>query len=95
MIAPFPYFGGKREIASAIWSRLGSPRQVAMWVARQLGGTWPKLGLAFERDPQVVRFGCQRVEHNPELLTAGREILARVPVAQARLLAMLEGRAAA
>jgi site-specific DNA-adenine methylase len=25
--APFPYFGGKREIASAIWSRLGRPRQ--------------------------------------------------------------------
>ena len=95
MIAPFPYFGGKREIASAIWSRLGSPRQVAMWVARQLGWTWPKLGLAFERDPQVVRFGCQRVERNPELLAAGREILARVQVAQARLLAVLEGRAAA
>jgi hypothetical protein len=25
--APFPYFGGKREIADVIWSRLGSPRQ--------------------------------------------------------------------
>jgi len=25
--APFPYFGGKREIATAIWARLGRPRQ--------------------------------------------------------------------
>jgi DNA adenine methylase len=27
MIAPFPYFGGKREIADVVWSRLGSPKQ--------------------------------------------------------------------
>lgn len=27
MRAPFPYFGGKREIASAIWERLGAPKQ--------------------------------------------------------------------
>jgi hypothetical protein len=25
--APFPYFGGKRDIASAVWARLGSPKQ--------------------------------------------------------------------
>jgi hypothetical protein len=25
--APFPYFGGKRDIASEVWSRLGSPKQ--------------------------------------------------------------------
>jgi DNA adenine methylase len=25
--APFPYFGGKRDIASDVWSRLGSPKQ--------------------------------------------------------------------
>ena len=27
MIAPFPYFGGKREIAADVWSRLGHPKQ--------------------------------------------------------------------
>lgn len=27
MIAPFPYFGGKRSVAAEIWTRLGSPRQ--------------------------------------------------------------------
>ena len=27
MIAPFPYFGGKREVADTVWARLGSPRQ--------------------------------------------------------------------
>jgi DNA adenine methylase len=25
--APFPYFGGKRDIASEVWARLGSPKQ--------------------------------------------------------------------
>jgi hypothetical protein len=27
LIAPFPYFGGKRTIAADVWTRLGSPRQ--------------------------------------------------------------------
>jgi DNA adenine methylase len=27
MNAPFPYFGGKRDIADVVWVRLGSPRQ--------------------------------------------------------------------
>ena len=27
MNAPFPFFGGKREVADAIWARLGSPKQ--------------------------------------------------------------------
>lgn len=27
MIAPFPYFGGKRSIAAEVWERLGSPTQ--------------------------------------------------------------------
>jgi 16S rRNA G966 N2-methylase RsmD len=27
MNAPFPYFGGKRTIAAAVWARLGSPKQ--------------------------------------------------------------------
>lgn len=27
MNAPFPYFGGKRDIADVVWARLGSPRQ--------------------------------------------------------------------
>ena len=27
MIAPFPWFGGKRTIAEVVWSRLGSPKQ--------------------------------------------------------------------
>ena len=27
MIAPFPYFGGKRSVASEVWSRLGAPAQ--------------------------------------------------------------------
>jgi hypothetical protein len=27
LLAPFPYFGGKRKIASDVWARLGSPRQ--------------------------------------------------------------------
>ena len=71
------------------------PRQVAMWVARQGGISWPKLGLAFDRDAQVVRYGCKRVERNPELLADGREILARVGVSTARVLAVLERREAA
>jgi DNA adenine methylase len=25
--APFPYFGGKRDVASEVWSRFGSPKQ--------------------------------------------------------------------
>jgi DNA adenine methylase len=25
--APFPFFGGKREVADVIWARLGSPKQ--------------------------------------------------------------------
>lgn len=27
MKAPFPYFGGKRDVADLVWSRLGSPKQ--------------------------------------------------------------------
>ena len=27
MNAPFPFFGGKREVTEAIWARLGSPKQ--------------------------------------------------------------------
>lgn len=27
MKAPFPYFGGKRDIASEVWMRFGSPKQ--------------------------------------------------------------------
>jgi len=27
MLAPFPYFGGKRHIAPAVWARLGRPKQ--------------------------------------------------------------------
>ena len=27
MNAPFPYFGGKRDIAAVVWERFGSPRQ--------------------------------------------------------------------
>jgi DNA adenine methylase len=27
LVAPFPYFGGKRDIAADIWARFGSPRQ--------------------------------------------------------------------
>jgi hypothetical protein len=27
LLAPFPYFGGKRSIATEIWKRLGSPKQ--------------------------------------------------------------------
>ena len=26
MLAPFPYFGGKRDVAAMIWSRLGRPK---------------------------------------------------------------------
>ena len=27
MLAPFPYFGGKRSVAASIWERLGEPKQ--------------------------------------------------------------------
>lgn len=27
LLAPFPYFGGKRSVAAKVWKRLGSPRQ--------------------------------------------------------------------
>lgn len=27
LLAPFPYFGGKRTVADAVWARLGSPSQ--------------------------------------------------------------------
>ena len=27
MNAPFPYFGGKRDIARDVWARLGRPKQ--------------------------------------------------------------------
>jgi hypothetical protein len=27
LLAPFPYFGGKRTVAANVWSRLGAPRQ--------------------------------------------------------------------
>jgi hypothetical protein len=27
LFAPFPYFGGKRDIAAAVWARLGKPKQ--------------------------------------------------------------------
>lgn len=27
LLAPFPYFGGKRKIVEAVWSRLGTPKQ--------------------------------------------------------------------
>ena len=27
MNSPFPYFGGKRTVAAAVWARLGSPKQ--------------------------------------------------------------------
>lgn len=27
LVAPFPYFGGKRAIAAAVWARLGEPKQ--------------------------------------------------------------------
>jgi hypothetical protein len=27
MLAPFPYFGGKRSVAADVWDRLGSPKQ--------------------------------------------------------------------
>jgi DNA adenine methylase len=27
LLAPFPYFGGKRSIASEVWRRLGTPKQ--------------------------------------------------------------------
>ena len=27
LLAPFPYFGGKRSVAAAVWARLGSPSQ--------------------------------------------------------------------
>ncbi len=27
MNSPFPYFGGKRTVAAAVWARLGSPAQ--------------------------------------------------------------------
>jgi DNA adenine methylase len=27
LLSPFPYFGGKRSVADAVWARLGTPRQ--------------------------------------------------------------------
>jgi len=33
MIAPFPYFGGKRTIAEGVWARLGSPKQYLDFLA--------------------------------------------------------------
>jgi site-specific DNA-adenine methylase len=27
LLAPFPYFGGKRSVAADVWARLGSPSQ--------------------------------------------------------------------
>ena len=27
LLAPFPYFGGKRTIAADVWKRLGRPKQ--------------------------------------------------------------------
>lgn len=27
LLAPFPYFGGKRDVAGAVWARFGSPKQ--------------------------------------------------------------------
>ena len=27
LIAPFPYFGGKRSVAADVWARLGAPKQ--------------------------------------------------------------------
>ena len=69
-------------------------RHVAMWVARKLGQSWPKLGRAFDRDASTVRYACQRVEHAPKLRAAGEEILVRVAVSTQRLVRALDRRAA-
>jgi len=45
--APFPFFGGKREVTETIWARLGSPKRLesAQLIARALGGRY--LGTRF------------------------------------------------
>ena len=69
---------------------VSDPRHVAMWVGRRLGGSTPKLGVAFHRDTSVVRYACLRVERNPELRAMGEEILTSVLGSRARLAAALD-----
>lgn len=91
------YFGVEPAVilGDARESDASEPRHVAMWVGRQLGGSWPKLAREFERDPSTVRSACARVERNPELLRMGQEILERVLVSRGRLAAALGRKAAA
>lgn len=38
MLAPFPYFGGKRSVAEDVWKRLGAPTQyIEPLIERLLG----------------------------------------------------------
>ena len=90
------YFGATVDdiLGDGRTSDITDKRHVAMWVARKLGQSWPKLGRAFDRDASTVRYACLRVERNPELQVAGEEILARVEASTRQLVEALDRRAA-
>jgi chromosomal replication initiation ATPase DnaA len=90
------YFGVTADdiLGDSRASDIADKRHVAMWVARNLGQSLPKLGRAFDRDASTVRYACLRVERSPELRAAGDEILARVQASTRRLVEALDRRAA-
>lgn len=59
--------------------RLAQPRQVAMFLARETGASFPLIGRCFNRDHTTVLHACRKVLANPRLdadVAALRERLA-------------------
>lgn len=49
-------------------------RQVAMWLLRESGRSFPEIGQALGRDHTTALWACKRVEKVPDLLTSATQI---------------------
>lgn len=54
--------------------RVAQARHVALWLAREAGVTYPKIGQAVQRDHSTVIASCRRVEGDHALLSIARAI---------------------
>jgi len=54
---------------------LSRARQVAYWVLRQRGYTFPFIGSKFSRDHSTVQYGVRKVKASQELADAGRCVM--------------------
>ena len=54
------------------------PRQVAMWVAKKRGYSFPQIGLALGRSHATVHHGVWRVNNTPLLLAEAQRCLAAI-----------------